>query len=101
MNQDFLQDPEFQELIRQYLDYLSEELPKIREHLKSNNLLEVQKFGHNLKGNGGSYGLSEFSEIGQKIENAGKEQNTEELNTFLDAFEKSLHSAKERFQEMT
>ena len=57
MNLDLYDDPEFQKLIRKYLDYLHKELVGIKKHIQLKKFQEIRKFGHNLKGTGGGYGF--------------------------------------------
>ena len=93
MEQDYLNDPEFQELIREYIQYLSDNLVEIKEDLNNSDYLKVQKFGHNLKGSGGGYGLMEMS----KIEQAAKSQKLDLLNELITQFEVELKSAKKKY----
>jgi len=94
---DYLNDPEFQDLIRQYLDFLKNALPGIKSGLEDKNFLEVQKFGHNMKGSGGGYGLDEFSEFGAQIEKAAMVQDQLTLETLLSSFERKLEETFTRF----
>jgi len=97
VEQDYLNDPEFQELIREYIQYLSDNLVEIKEDLNNSDYLKVQKFCHNLKGSGGGYGLMEMSKIGQKIEEAAKSQKLDLLNELITQFEVELKSAKKKY----
>jgi len=96
---DYLKDPEFQELIRQYLEFLNNALPDVKSNLSNKNFLEVQKFGHNMKGSGGGYGLDEFSEFGAQIEKAAMVQDQLTLDSLLTSFEKKLKETFERFAD--
>ena len=97
MEQDYLNDPEFQELVREYIQYLSDNLVEIKEDLNNSDYLKVQKFGHNLKGSGGGYGLMEMSKIGQKIEEAAISHELNLLNELITQFEVELKSAKKKY----
>ena len=97
MEQDYLNDPEFQELVREYIQYLSDNLVEIKEDLNNSDYLKVQKFGHNLKGSGGGYGLMEMSKIGQKIEEAAISHELNLLNELITQFEVDLKSAKIKY----
>ncbi|MBC8402847.1 MAG: Hpt domain-containing protein [Candidatus Marinimicrobia bacterium] len=93
---DYLDDPEFQELIRQYVQYLTDTFPEIKENLTQGYFLKVQKFGHNLKGSGGGYGLMGISEIGQQIEEASKAQDKSLLSELFSQFEAELKAAQKK-----
>ena len=97
MELDYLNDPEFQELIRQYVQYLSDMLPEVMEDLDLGDYLKVQKFGHNLKGSGGGYGLMGISKIGQQIEKASIAQNSSLLKNLFDQFDIELKAAQEKY----
>lgn len=97
MENDYLNDPEFQELIRQYLDFLNNALPDVTANLQDKNFLEVQKFGHNMKGSGGGYGLDDFSEFGSQIEEAAMVQDQLALENLIATFKKKLVETIDRF----
>ena len=97
MEQDYLNDPEFQELIRQYIQYLAENLPELKQNLAAKDLLKIQKFGHNLKGSGGGYGLNDMSKVGQQIEETAKAQKVDQLDELITKFEELLDAAKNKY----
>ncbi len=97
MELDYLDDPEFQELIRQYVQYLTDTLPAVKENLTHADFLKVQKFGHNLKGSGGGYGLMGISEIGRQIEEASKAQDKNLLSELFSQFEAELKEAQKKY----
>ncbi len=97
MDQDYLNDPEFQELIRQYVQFLVDTQAEVQGNLNDHDFLKIQKFGHNLKGSGGGYGLHEMSTIGQQIEEASKQQNYEMLKSLFIDYIKELEEAKEKY----
>ena len=67
MTDDFMQSPEFQALIKEYLEYLHTSLPGVRTNLSDGLYQDVYKFGHNIKGTGTSYGFESLSQIGARI----------------------------------
>ncbi|NQT96865.1 MAG: Hpt domain-containing protein [Candidatus Marinimicrobia bacterium] len=97
MELDYLDDPEFQELIRQYVQYLTDAFSEVKEYLNQANFLKIQKFGHNLKGSGGGYGLMGISEIGQQIEEASKAQNKSFISELFIQFEVELKAAQKKY----
>ena len=59
--------------------------------VENNDLERLRVFGHQLKGNGGSFGFDQISSLGEVIETAaiGNDRNSikssiTELSTFLD-----------------
>jgi len=66
MDNELYNDPEFQALIRKYLEYLLNEVAKVKISINNSNFLEIRKFSHNLKGTGGGYGFDNFTDLGGK-----------------------------------
>jgi len=81
MDNDFYDDPEFQELIKDYIAYLNELVIEISESIKTGKFDNVNRMGHNIKGSGGGYGFSELTEIGREIEFGAKESDIKKVNS--------------------
>ena len=84
MTDDFMASPEFQALIKEYLEYLNTALPGVRSKLSDKIFADVYKFGHNIKGTGTSYGFENLSNLGAEICNNIKDENYSNLGDFLD-----------------
>ena len=84
MTDDFMQSPEFQALIKEYLEYLQQSLPGVRTNLQDELYQDVYKFGHNIKGTGTSYGFQELSDYGRDICEAVKAEEYSKLAGLLD-----------------
>ena len=67
------EDSMMAELARFFISDLGQRLEQLDDDMSTRNLEEVTRFGHSLKGTGGSYGFPTFTEIGGKIESAGLE----------------------------
>ncbi|MDO8281640.1 MAG: response regulator [Thermodesulfovibrionia bacterium] len=82
-------DPDLQDLIPDFLDSMKKEVEKIGAMLSKNDLNEIQRIGHSLKGTGGSYGFNEITDIGKEMEEAAKNSDKEaiiKLNSRLDNY---------------
>jgi CheY-like chemotaxis protein len=66
-------DPLMAELTQFFITDLAQRLKKFNVDIQAQNMDEVVRFGHSLKGTAGSYGFPEFSKIGGEIEKVGKE----------------------------
>jgi HPt (histidine-containing phosphotransfer) domain-containing protein len=97
LENEFLEDPEFQELIGQFLDYLYDSLPNVKESLSAQDYSEIKKFGHNLKGSGGGYGFDDLGELGRQIDLAAKNEDRQSLETLINEFEKLLDQKRKDF----
>ena len=87
MTDDFMQTPEFQALIKEYLEYLSQSLPGVRTNLQDELYQDVYKFGHNIKGTGTSYGFQSLSDLGRDICEAVKAEEYGKLEDQLNQVE--------------
>jgi len=93
MTDDFMQSPEFQALIKEYLEYLNTSIPGVRTNLSDELFQDVYKFGHNIKGTGTSYGFENLSLIGAEICNNIKAENYSVLSDLLDQVQEVLSNA--------
>ncbi len=99
MNFDLFNDPEFQDLIRKYLDYLQKELERVKESIQQSNFLEIRQFGHNLKGTGGGYGFDEFTKLGGEINLAAHEEDITLIESSISEFESELAKAVQKYKQ--
>ncbi|MCF7797184.1 MAG: Hpt domain-containing protein [Lentisphaeria bacterium] len=79
MAEDYLNDPDFLPIRKAYLDDLRAKAPEMLTAAKSGEYEPVRSFGHNLKGNGTSYGFQSISEWGAEIEQAAIQSDKETL----------------------
>jgi HPt (histidine-containing phosphotransfer) domain-containing protein len=93
MTDDFMKSPEFQALIKEYLEYLSSSLPTVRTSLSDDLYQDVYKFGHNIKGTGTSYGFESLSKLGAKICEDIKGESYDGLEKHLNDVEAVIQEA--------
>ena len=93
MTDDFMQSPEFQALIKEYLEYLNTSMPGVRTNLTDGLYQDVYKFGHNIKGTGTSYGFENLSQIGAEICTTIKAEKYDGLGNLLDQVQAILSEA--------
>ncbi len=75
-------DPDISDLIPGFLDRKREDAHRIIEALRDGELDTVARLAHRLKGEGGSYGFDEISEIGAALEFAVKTGEIEAARRF-------------------
>lgn len=87
-------DPDLEDLIPGFLENRIQDVEKLRAELQQNNFVNITSIGHSIKGVGGGYGFDLMSELGAKIEIAGKEgnvdairENIEQLDNYLKCIE--------------
>ena len=83
---------EIQELIPAYSENRAIEHQHLLKLLTSGNIEDINRIGHKLAGNAGSYGMSELGEIGERLENSS---SLDEISQLLVEYEKLLHSYKD------
>ncbi len=66
------------DLIPQYLANRKLEVAALESAVTGEDFLSIQSIGHKLKGNAGSYGFYDLTDLGEILERAGK---THDLNS--------------------
>ena len=61
------------EMKLRYFDRRKRDLDECVQHLKSGDLSFIEKVGHQLKGNGETFGHPELADIGRELEEAARE----------------------------
>jgi PAS domain S-box-containing protein len=70
---------EIGQLVPQFLERKQGDVAAILEHLKHRDYEAVRVLGHNMKGEGGGYGLDAVSEIGSSIEQAARIKDSQQV----------------------
>lgn len=83
-------DEDLEDLIPGFLENRIQDIEKLRSELEQNNFVNVTSIGHSIKGVGGGYGFDLMSELGAKIETAGKESNVEAIQENIDQLDNYL-----------
>ncbi len=80
-----------QELKTRYLQRREYDLREALKLLEQARFREIEKMGHQLKGNGEVFGYPEFSLIGEALEKAAQKQNADFIKRILGAMEGFLY----------
>jgi hypothetical protein len=97
MDNEFFNDPEFQALIGEYLNYLKTSVPETEIELENKNFEKVRKFGHNLKGTGTGYGYEDFTMLGKTIEQYAIDEKKDALYELLAKLKILVNEAHDKF----
>lgn len=89
MNDDFELPPE---VIQSYLEHRKDDIVKFHAALASQDFTVFEKIGHQLKGNGASFGFPEIGAIGAAMEVAGKTKNAAEAASLVSSLEKFVQT---------
>ena len=81
-------------ILGRYIEHRRRDLKECLSSLKRHQYEKIEKVGHQLKGNGTTFGHPELSSIGEKLEESARDQNMEMLGKSLEEFSdwvKNLH----------
>lgn len=74
------------DIMNRYLDRRKRDLEECLSSLSSHNYQDIEKVGHQLKGNGSTFGHPELSVIGKKLELAAQAHDLVSLEKALKEF---------------
>jgi HPt (histidine-containing phosphotransfer) domain-containing protein len=77
-------DPDLADLVPLYLERRESDVVSLDEALRTNDYATVHILGHSMKGSGGGYGFDGITEIGLRIESAGKNEDTDAARTAIE-----------------
>lgn len=69
-----------------YMERRKKDLEACLHNLEEEKFTELEKVGHQLKGNGETFGYPDLSTIGSHLEKAAAAQNPEEIERALEEF---------------
>ena len=71
------------DLKKKYIERRKGDLQDCYNYLKSKNFAGLEKVGHRLKGNGGTFGYPLITKIGDKIEKASAKEDVSHVQEAL------------------
>lgn len=91
-------DSDLEELIPGFLENREKDVDSLETALTNEDFDSLRIIGHNLKGLGGGYGFDEMSDIGMKIENAGKSADADTAKAQINALKEYLSKIEVVFE---
>ncbi|MCK4660810.1 MAG: response regulator, partial [Phycisphaerae bacterium] len=76
-------DPEFREIVEEFVERLSDQLEAMRRAWETDDLIELARLAHWLKGAGGTVGFDAFTEPAAKLEQLSKEEQLEQIESAI------------------
>lgn len=92
-------DPDLEDLIPDFILSMKKEVETIGGLISKNDLNEIQRIGHSLKGTGGSYGFNEITDIGKEMEEAAKNSDKEAIIKLKGRLENYLSTVKVQMRD--
>ncbi|MBF0519665.1 MAG: Hpt domain-containing protein [Nitrospirae bacterium] len=84
-------EEEIIDLIPRYLEHRRKDIKAINKAVEDSDFESIRLLGHSMKGSGGGFGCDEITDIGDRMEIAAKEKNsdvimelTHQLSSYLD-----------------
>ena len=93
-------DADLEELVPEFIENRYEDIEKINECLVSNEIDEIQRLGHSMKGSGGGYGFHEITNLGGELEQAAKRGDKDEIDNINKKLAEYLKVVKVVYQDI-
>lgn len=74
------------DMLFRYMERRKKDLETCLLNLENENFPELEKVGHQLKGNGVTFGFSDLSEIGSHMEQAASRKDVDDIEQALQEF---------------
>ncbi len=92
-------DSDLEDLTPGFLENRQNDTVVIGRLLQADDLAEIQRLGHSMKGSGGGYGFDEITDIGMKIEDAAKDSDRDEILRQNERLSQYLQNVKVVYQD--
>ena len=76
-------DMEIEDLIPGFLENRRKDIETLQKALAKGDYETIRELGHTMKGAGGGYGFDAITDIGQSLEQAGKDKNPEAIQSWV------------------
>jgi len=93
-------DSDLEELVPEFIENRYEDIEKINAWLDSNEMGEIQRLGHSMKGSGGGYGFHELTNLGGELEQAAMRGDKDEIDDLNKKLAQYLKVVKVVYQDM-
>lgn len=80
------------EMRQSYIERRKKDLEELKSAMDKKDLSVAQRVGHQLKGNGVSYGFPALSELGEKMETCAKRNDLSGVTKFVQKLEDWVNS---------
>lgn len=98
MFDDLRDDPEFQELVYGYLDYLQRSVADAWSSLDRKKYNDLRQFGHNLMGTAASYHFDRLTDLGKKMNLAAKKRDGKAIRKLIHDIEDLVEEYRDKEQ---
>ncbi|MCC2677918.1 MAG: Hpt protein [Pseudobdellovibrio sp.] len=85
---------ELKDIIPAYLERRKEDTVQLNDLMAKNDFEGIMRIAHKLKGNGASFGFDQITELGDKMNQAAKSENSEEVRKLIKDFESEVQQIR-------
>ena len=85
-------DLDLEDLIPDYLENRRQDCQAVLQRLEKSDYEGIRVLGHTMKGSGGGYGFDAITDMGQALEEAAKQQDTEAIHLVVSQLEHYLQA---------
>ena len=93
-------DADLEELVPEFIENRYEDIEKINVCLETNEIGEIQRLGHSMKGSGGGYGFHEITTLGGELEQAAMRGDKNEIDDLNKKLSQYLEVVEVVYQDM-
>ena len=93
-------DSDLEDLVPEFIENRHEDIEKINECLDNEEIAEIQRLGHSMKGSGGGYGFHEITKLGGELEQAAKRGDKDEIDQLNKKLAQYLKVIKIVYQDL-
>jgi CheY-like chemotaxis protein/HPt (histidine-containing phosphotransfer) domain-containing protein len=76
-------DPELEAVIPEFLEGRRQDVASLREALERSDFETIRRLGHRMRGSGSGYGFEAITQIGESLEQAGRNRMPDEVPRWL------------------
>ena len=87
-----------EKLLTKFLAQTREDIKSMLAGLEQGDYESIRIFGHRMKGTGGSIGLGAITDLGRSLDQAAKDQNSEDIRMLLGEFSTHLECLEVVYQ---
>ena len=66
-------EEELREVLPQFFNNLKDNMEELKQQIKEENISEIRRIAHGIKGSAGSFGLSEINDLARELEQTAAE----------------------------
>jgi len=85
---------ELKDIIPAYLERRKEDSAQLNDLMAKKDFAGIMRIAHKLKGNGASFGFDHITELGDRMNDAAKSENSEEVKKVIQEFENEIQQIK-------